>query len=585
MAESKRSAAARKLLLAYSAKATQYCCDILSGKIRACKWVRLACQRHLDDLVKSRTEEFEYKFDRLKAGRACAFIERFPHVKGRWARGGSLIVLEPWQCFIVCSLFGWIKKSDGFRRFVEAVILVPRKNGKTALVAGINLKMFVADDEPGSEVYAGASDKEQAKILFNMAARMARRAPGFKEYFGITIAKESMYCVDSGSVFSIVIGNPGDGPNPHCFAHDEFHEQPTFAQYETAKTGMMSRDQPLDIVISTAGVDVESPCHALQEDLKRVLEGNFVNERLFGLVYTLDNPEDWKTLEGAKEANPNFGVSVLPDRLMADIQAAIQRPNRQGSVKTKNFNIWINAGDPWMDMEKWKKCIDPAMKIEDFLHDPCYEGFDLGARIDLTSRCKVFVRGDQDGKRHYFAFGRHYVPIDRACDGEHSHYERWLNLKPEPAMTGHQGAEIQLAFVQKEVEEEIGKFNYARLVFDPHQAMQMQQELRLRLGENEQTPDEQKKVLDIPQTWSYLSPAMKEVQAAVYSGRFHHTGDPVLAWAISCVYVQPDRNENIFPRKVENRINKIDPASALFNAFYPALAAVPQTSSNDVIFF
>ena len=584
MAEAKLRAAARKRLLAYSAKATQYCRDVVSAKIRACKWVRLACQRHLDDLVKSRTEEFPYKFDRVKAGKACAFIERFPHVKGRWARDGSLLVLEPWQCFIVCSIFGWTKKENGFRRFVEAVILVPRKNGKTALAAGINLKMFVGDDEPGAEVYAGASDKEQAKILFNMAARMARRARGFREYFGITFAKESMYCVDGGNVFAIVIGNPGDGPNPHCFTHDEFHEQLSFAQYETAKTGMMSRDQPLDLVISTAGIDVESPCHALQEDLKRVLEGIMVNEGLFGLIYTLDNPEDWKTLEGAKEANPNFGVSVLPERLMADVQGAIQRPNRQNSVKSKNFNIWVNAGDPWMDMEKWKKCLDPEMKLEDFLQDPCYEGFDLGARIDLASRCKVFVRADQDAKRHYYVFGRHYVPIDRASDGEHSHYERWLNLKPAPAMIGHIGAEIQLAFIEKEVQEELGRFNYARLVFDPYQAMQMQQELRLQLGEGEQTPEELRRVLDIPQTVTYLSPAMKEVQAAVYSGRFHHTGDEVLTWAVSCVYVKADRNENIFPRKVENRINKIDPASALFNAFYPALSAVPAQASNEMFF-
>jgi phage terminase large subunit-like protein len=586
-----RKRTARLDLTGYATRATQYCRDIVSGKIKACKLVRLACQRHLDDLVKARSEEFPYRFDKHRCGKVCAFIERFPHVKGRWARDSSLLQLQPWQCFIVCSLFGWVEKTTHLRRFREAFILVPRKNGKTVLGAGIGNYLFVGDGEPGSEVYTGASNKEQAKEVFTPAAKMARRADGFKEWFGITIAKESMYCLDEGSKFEIVIGNPGDGASPHCFIHDEFHEQPTFAQYDTAKTGMMAREQALQFVISTAGVDIESPCHTLQRDVQRVLDGTFVNDRLFGLIYTLDDPDKvvkllasggaepvtvpyWATVEAAREANPNFGVSVLADNLMADVKAALQRPNRQNAVKTKNFNIWVNARVGWMDMVAWKKCADPSIDIEDFVEDPCYEGFDLGARIDLTSRCKLFVR-DIAGIRHYYAFGCHYVPVDRANDGDHPHYERWLK---DRCMVGHAGPEIQLAFVQKEVEADIEKFNYARLIFDPHQAMQMQQEIRLRLGENDATPDEEKRVLDLPQAWKYLSPAMKEVEAAVLGGRFHHTGDPVLQWAVSCVFVKPDANENIFPRKEENRINKIDPASALFNAMYPALSAVPESA-------
>ncbi len=554
--------------LAYAARATQYCRDIVAGEIRACKWVKLACQRHLDDLARSRTKEFDYKFVPARAGRVCAFIERFPHVKGKWAVGSQKIHLEPWQLFIVCSLFGWLHKQTGLRRFWEAVIMVPRKNGKTVLGAGIANYMFVGDGEPGAEVYAGASNKNQAKEVFGPASKMARRAEGFKEWFGITIAKESMYVLEEGSKFEIVIGNPGDGPSPHCFIHDEFHEQPTFAQYDTAKTGMMAREQPLDLVISTAGVDSESPCHELQEDLKKVLDKTFVNDRLFGVVYTIDDPEKWNTIEAVQEANPNFGVSVLADKITADLLAAIQRANRQNAFKVKNLNIWVNAREAWMNMEKWKACADPSLSIEEFLHDPCYEGFDLGARIDLTSRCKIFVRW-KDGFRHYFLFARHYVPLDRANDGEHQHYERWVEKEK---IVGHPGPEIQLAFVQKEVEADVERFNYARLGFDQHQAMQMQQELKLRLGQDDLGQD---KVIDVPQTWKYLDPVMKEIEAAVYSRRLHHDGDPVLQWGIGNVIVKPDANENVFPRKEENRISKIDPASALFSGFYPALAAAP----------
>ena len=569
--------------LAYAAQATQYARDVVAGKTQNCKWAKLACQRHLDDLVRSRTKEFAYRFDPARAGKVCGFMERFQHVKGKWARSAERIHLEPWELLIVCSIFGWFDKQTKLRRFTEADVFVPRKNGKTVLAALIGKYMFVGDGEPGSEVYCGATNKDQAKEVFAPAVKMARRADGFKEWFGITIAKESMYVLDEGSKFELVIGNPGDGASPHCFIHDEFHEQLTSQQYETAKTGMMAREQPLQLVISTAGVNSESPCHELQEDLKKILEGTLVNDRVWGIIYTVDDPDRlieqpngenvpyWTTIEAVREANPNFGVSVIPDRIMADLQTARQRANRQNAFKIKHLNIWVNAREAWMNMEKWRACGDASLDIKDFLHDPCYEGYDLGARIDLTSRCKVFVRW-VDGETHYWVFGRHYVPLDRANDGEHQHYERWLK---DEKMVGHAGADIQLAMVQKDVEADIDRYDYARLGFDPHQAMQMQQELTLRLGED--------RVLSVPQTWKYLDPAMKELEAAVFSRRLHHDGDPVLAWAIGNVIVKPDANENVFPRKEENRISKIDPASALFNGMFLALTAQPQYTTGKVV--
>jgi phage terminase large subunit-like protein len=582
-----RERAKRKKWQEYSERATQYCRDVVSGQIRVCKWVRMACQRHLDDLVRARDKEWEYKFDAIKAGKACSFIERFPHVKGNWARGGQLIRLEAWQAFLICSIFGWVNKSTGLRRFTEANIFVPRKNGKTVIAAGIGILMFIADGEPGAEVYTGAANRDQADEVFSPASKMVRRAEGFKEWFGITIGKLSMYVLDEGSKFEKVIGNPGDGPSPHCFIHDEFHEQPTNEQYETAKTGMMARDQPLQLVISTAGFDTESPCKELQDSLHKVLDGTLVDNRIFGLTYTVDEPEKlvknaegkevpyWTTVEALQEANPNFGISVIEDRIRADQAGAIQRANRQNSFKVKHLNLWVNGRNPWMDMEAWRACADKSLAIEEFLHDPCVEGFDLGARVDLTSRCKVFTRMN-GAVKHYYLFARHYVPLDRANDGKHDYYERWVN---EGAIVGHAGVEIQLPEVQKEVEADLEIFNYAAMVFDPHQALQMQQELKPQLG---QDADGEDRLMDIPQRWSYLDPAMKEVEAAVLAKRLHHTGDPVLTWAISNVMVKPDANDNIFPRK-ENSASKIDPASALFNAMVRApLSPVTQYTSTYV---
>ena len=164
------------------------------------------------------------------------------------------------------------------------------------------------------------------------------------------------------------------------------------------------------------------------------------------------------------------------------------------------------------------------------------------------------------------------MPLDIANDGKHDHYERWVE---KGQIVGHPGVEILLPEVQKEVEADLDIFNYSYLVFDPHQALQMQQELKPQLGQDANGED---RLLDIPQRWSFLDPAMKEVEAAVLAKRLHHTGDPVLTWAISNVMVKPDANENIFPRK-ENTASKIDPASALFNAMVRASVTQPPKQS------
>lgn len=566
MAKKKKAPPAK--WLAFAARATQYCRDVIAGQIPACKWVKLACQRHLNDLVRARSKDFEYKFDEARAGRYCAKVEKFPHVKGHWAANNELIKLEAWQCFIVCSIFGWVNKQTGLRRFRQAIVLVPRKNAKTTLAAAIGNIMFAADSETGAEVYCGASEQKQAFEVFSPASRMARRAAGFAEYFGITVGKKNMYIIEDGSKFEPVIGEPGDGPSPHCFIHDEFHEQKTWAQYTAAETGMGARQQPLQLIISTAGFELESPCHELQRHLERILEGVIVSERIFGIVFTVDDPEKWSTLEAARQANPNFGVSVLEDYIDVQRTKAVQWASRQNAYKCKNLNIWVNARVAWMNMAKWKACADPSLSLEEFQHEPCYEGLDLGARIDLTSRCKIFVRW-KDGARHYYLFSRHYVPIDVANDTEHEHYERWLK---QGHMVGHPGPEILLPRIQEELEAESEQFNYARMSFDPHQALQMQQTLKEQLGPDELGND---RVIDLPQQTRYLDPAMKEIEAAVFAGRLHHTGDPVLEWGIGNVLVKPDGKEMIFPRKEDNGLNKIDPASALFSGFYPALAAVP----------
>jgi len=572
----------------YAAIANQYARDVVAGKILACRWIRLACQRHLRDLERENAQAWPYRFDRKLANHVCRFIELLPHTKGRWARvragQSNRIKLEPWQIFKTCALFGWVDKQTGLRRFRKAYIKIPRKNAKSTWAAAVGLYLFAADGEYGAEVYSGATTEKQAWEVFRPAWLMAQKTPQLEQYFGVQVNAKSLVIEEDFSRFEPVIGKPGDGASPSCAIIDEFHEHLTPDLVDTMQTGMGAREQALQLVITTAGSLIEGPCHIMEQEAQKVLEGIDEDEQLFVLMYGIDDvgytwndaevaADDWKSEEALRKANPNFDVSVAAAFLRTAQRDAIRSAHKQNVFKTKHLNIWVNAATGWMNTEKWRAGADVTLRLEDFLREPCYEGVDLGAKIDLGSRCKLFLR-EVDGKRHYFAFWRHYVPHDKAMDGEHPHYERWIEAG---RLVAHPGAEIQLGLIQREIEEELERFDMRAIAFDPWNALQMQQALELQVAEDT--------VVSVPQTTQYLSEAMKEVEAAVLSDRFHHDGDPLAAWALSNVLVRPDHNDNIFPRKEKHGRNKIDPASALFNAMNRAMTADPETGDAVVIFW
>ena len=217
------------------------------------------------------------------------------------------------------------------------------------------------------------------------------------------------------------------------------------------------------------------------------------------------------------------------------------------------------------------------MLLDEFKGEPCWMGNDLAAVVDLASRSKIFQRllkNDQGVLvRHYYVFGHHYAPLDTILDGDHTHYERWY-ADDNRWLTGVPGPEIQLSLIQEDIEREIKEYDFQRIAFDPWSALQMQQHLSEVLGDSYKGKAPDDVILTVPQQVQYLSPAMKELDAAMRSGRLHHNGDPVLTWAISCVLAKPDRNENVFPRKLENGKDKIDPVSALLTALNPAMVGV-----------
>jgi phage terminase large subunit-like protein len=527
-------------------KANKYCDNVLSGKITACRWIILACQRHKNDLKKSLKKDYPYKFDKNKAEAACQFIHLFKHTKGKWA--GTQIILEPWQLFFVASIFGWVEKSTGKRRFREADLFVPRKNGKSLLAATIGLYMLAADGENGAEVYSGATTEKQAWEVFRPALQMAKANEEFLSYFNLTPMAKSVTNLEEGSRFQPLIGRPGDGASPSCAIIDEYHEHDSDQMYETMLTGMGAREQPLMLLITTAGDNLAGCCYQRQIELQAMLEGTIQDERTFALIYTVDAGDDWSEMEVLKKANPNFGVSVLETHMEAVLSAAKQSARKQSSFKTKHLNVWVGARDAYFNVDRWVNSKDPTLDIEDFKDKKCFIGLDLAAKVDIAAVELLFSLDDGD----YARFGKYYLPEARIAGGDNDHYAAWAR---DGFITLTDGEMIDYSVIKDDILDAFREFDVQELAFDPYGATMLITELMAE-GVN---------CVEMRQTVLTFSEPMKTLDGLIRAGKMRHNGDPVMTWMIGNCVAKEDAKANVFPRKNREQ-DKIDGVIALLMA-------------------
>jgi phage terminase large subunit-like protein len=563
--------------VSFASIATQYARDVVDRKIVSCRWHYLACKRHLDDLIKAESGHWPYTFNPtitingkpcLPAERVCKFAERMPHIKGEWAALGQRIKLEPVQVFILASIFGWINVETKKRRFRQADVVIARKNAKSTLAAVIGNYMHVADGEFGAEVYSGATSMDQAYEVFRPAKLMAARAmmtrdSSFVDHFGVSINVSNMSCLHDNSKFEPIIGNPGDGASPSCAIIDEYHEHKTSDQYDTMQTGMGARSQPLMLMITTAGTDISGPCYMHQAELQKVLEGVIENDQRFGIIFTIDEGDDWTSEEALAKANPNLGVSVSAEFLRMQQRDAISDPRKQNVFKTKHLNVWVAAASPWLNLHGLQKSGDSELTLESYDWDGCVVGLDLASKQDIASVVWVLWRDLDDG-RHFYAISRNYVPEAALEKPENAHYVAWVH---SGYLISTPGNMIALEQIQEEVIESATKVHIREVAKDPWGGHQ--------LGAN--LAEEGFVVVDIPQQVRYLSEPMKEIDALINAGRFHHDGNPAYVWMLSNVEVKEDRNDNVFPRKARKQ-NKIDAALATIVAMNRSLAVAPETA-------
>lgn len=571
----------------YPALVAAYCDDVLAGRRAACKWERLACRRHVRDLARAAAGDdgFPYVFNpTVERGQAdggqpaktyrpgdriCQFAELLPHIKGDWAARGERIRLEPWQVFILMSIFGWVHRETGKRRFRKADLYVPRKNAKSTLAAVIGLYMLAADGEFGAEVYSGATSKDQALEVFRPARLMADSKADFRARFGVLVNVSNLVVLDNNSKFEPLIGKPGDGASPSCAIVDEYHEHATSEQYDTMHTGMGARSQPLLLVITTAGSNIGGPCFAHQAELQKILDGLITDERRFGIIYGIDVGDDWTDPQALAKANPNLGVSIDEESLVADQQEATRDPRKAAVFKTKRLNVWVNSARPWLNLENLMRCVDPTLRREQFRGEDCYHGLDLASKSDIASKADVYRRA-VDGAWHYYVFTRNWLPDAAVSKPENEHYRAWVQRGDLVQTSGNM---IDLPLIQADVETGAELHVVREVAMDSW-------------GSREIAPALQASgftVVDVPMQTRHLSEPMKTIAALVDAGRFHLAENQATLWMFSNVECVEDRNENVFPRKAKPEL-KIDAAVATILAMGRAMVGAAADLEPQVFF-
>lgn len=553
----------------YLGIAKKYARDVSTGKVFACKWVKLACKRQTEDLKKYARSGL-YEWSKEEAGRICRFIELLTHTKGELA--GQRVVLEPWQIFILTTVFGWRRRADGGRRFRRVYIEVPRGSGKSTLSSGVALYCLLADHEPGAEVYSFATTRDQAKIVFGDAKVMAEHNPALRERFGLQVLANALYVSSTNSTFQAksAEGSTLDGLNTHLAVVDELHAHKTRAVYDVVETSLGKRRSSLLWCITTAGFDTSGICYEVRTMCTKVLSRLADDETQFAIIYTIDDGDDWSSMEALEKANPNWGVSVRPEVITSLLQKAKTLPSAINNFKTKHLDVWCSARSAWLDMRAWKRCETTGLELSDFEGQPCFIGLDIGSKSDLTVKTYLFPF-EEDGKDKYALFCECWLPSKAIETSTNSQYSGWVR---SGYIQETDGAMTDLNVIEESIREDLSRFDVQTVTYDPWQATQIATSLS----------DEGAPMLECRFTVQNVSDPMKTLEALVIDGRIVHDGNPVMAWMMGNVEARIDAKDNIFPRK-ERHENKIDGAVAAILALRGAATYEPKKKTNLNEFF
>ena len=488
-------------------------------------------------------------FDVDEFERLDKFFNLLVHQKGPHA--GKPFALLPWQLDLIGTLLCW-KRADGLRRFRQALIEVPRKNGKSTMLAGILLYLLLVEDEPGAEIYCAASSRDQAAVVGDCCRQMiqanqvlARATTVQRNVITFGTSKLEILSADAGTKH---------GRNASALCVDELH---TFDEhgrelFNTMASSQGSRLQPLNISITTAGHNRNSLAYELHGYAEKVRDGIISDHKFLPALYGADIEDDWTSPKVWRKANPSLGITVSEEFLRSECEKAKELPAYSTTFRTLYLNQWVESRRTWIGNDAWKACTVDGLSVEALAGREAWLGLDLSSNVDLTSLACI-VPGD-NGELAVISYT--WCPEDgirRRSRADRAPYDVWAEqgwLKPTP------GQVINYKFVEERIRELCRTFRVRQIGYDPWSATQ----LATNLYNAERLP-----MLEVRQGFRTLSEPSKKLEALVMSRKLQHGGNPLLTWAVSNACIDMDPAANIKVSK-KTSVERIDPLAAIITA-------------------
>ena len=511
-------------------------------------------------LKKYKPTKFKLKtsvYDKSAADYAVAFIENLCHTKGTWA--GKPFELIDWQEQIIRDLFGTLK-PNGYRQFNTAYIEIPKKQGKSELAAAVALLLTCGDGEERAEVYGCAADRQQAAIVFDVAADMVRMCPALSKRVKILASQKRLIYTPTNSFYQVLSAEAYSkhGFNIHGVVFDELHTQPNRKLFDVMTKGSGdARMQPLYFLITTAGTDTHSICYETHQKAKDIIEGRKIDPTFYPVIYGADESDDWTDPKVWKKANPSLDITVGIDKVKAACESAKQNPGEENAFRQLRLNQWVKQAVRWMPMEKWDNCAF-AVDEDELEGRVCYGGLDLSSTTDITAFVLVFPPLDEQDK--YIILPYFWIPEDNLTlrvNRDHVPYDVW---ERQGYLQTTEGNVVHYGFIEKFIERLGERFNIREIAFDRWGAVQMVQNLE-GMGFT---------VVPFGQGFKDMSPPTKELMKLVLEQKIAHGGHPVLRWNMDNIYIRTDPAGNIKTDK-EKSTEKIDGAVATIMALDRAI--------------
>ena len=497
-------------------------------------------------------------FDLDRAQRSIDFFhELITHTKGHLA--GQPFHLEPWEQAVVGNLFGW-RQPDGYRRYREAFLFLPRKNGKSSLAAGIGIQVLTCDHEPGAEMYSCAADRDQARLVFAIAKRMVEQEELLAER--CQVFTNAITLEEEGSSYQAVSSDASTkhGYNVHCAIIDELHAHKSRDLVDAMITGTASRKQPLILHVTTSDFDRPSICNEKHDYASKVRDGVIADPSFLPVIYEAQRDDDWTSPEVWAKANPNFGVSVPEEYLERECRRAQESPVYENTFKRLHLNIRTEQAIRWLQMDHWDYCATvPNQALLE--GKQCFAGLDLSSTTDLSALVLAFP--DEDGGFDVLPF--FWVPGEGARQRERNDrvpYETW-------GAQGHleltQGNVIDYDLIRRRINELSQRFHIREIAVDRWNSTQLQTQL----------DGDGLEVVQYGQGFASMTDPTKALHKLVKGGKIRHGGHPVLRWNASNVVVDMDASENVRPNKAKSS-ERIDGIVALIMAIGRSLSATEE---------